>query len=84
MKIKPIWKIRKQKPLPLTHDCDQIIVIKPLNHRKQEERERDVQVAISPSFLYQILTSKAPEVQKWKRNTMESRETRGKVSRQLN
>ena len=25
MKIKPNWKIRKQKPLPLTHDCDQLL-----------------------------------------------------------
>ena len=47
----------KQKPLPLTHDYDQIIVIKLLNHKKREERERDVQVAISPSIFHQIFTS---------------------------
>ena len=84
MKIKPKWKIRKQKPLPLTHDCDQIIVIKPLNHRKQEEHERDVQVAISPSFLYQFLTSNPPWMRKWERKRIESRDSRGEVSKQIN
>ena len=57
MEIKLDWRIRKQKPLPLTHDCDQIIVIKRFNHRKYQERERDVQVAISPSIFHQISTS---------------------------
>ena len=61
MKIKPNWKIRKQKPLPLTHDCDQIIVIKPLNHRKREERDR----SISPSILHQFLTYTPPWMRKW-------------------
>ena len=84
MKLKPNWNIRKQKPLPLTRDCDQIIVIKPLNHRKWEERDCGIQTAISPSFLHQILTSNPPLMRKWERKRMESRDSRGEVSKQIN
>ena len=64
MKIKLYRKIRKQKPLPLIPDCDQIAPIKPLNHEEHEERDRWIQAAISPSILHQISTSTPP----WMRN----------------
>ena len=73
----------RRRPLPLTHDCDQIIVIKLLNHRKREERERDVQVAISPSIFHQISTSTPPWMRNIKRKKKNSREMREReVSRQ--
>ena len=84
MEIKPKWKIRKQKMLPLIHDCDQITAIKPLNREEHEERDRWIQAAISPSILHQILTSTPPWMRKSERKRMESREMREKVSRQLN
>ena len=51
-------------------------MIKPINHRKREERECELQESIFPSILHQISTSNAPWVQKWELSTLESRETR--------
>ena len=59
-------------------------MIKPLNHQKREERDRGIQAAISPSFLHQILTSNPPWMRKWERKRMESRDSRGEVSKQIN
>ena len=59
-------------------------MIKPINHEEHQERLDENQAAISHNLLHQISILRAPCMRKWKRNTMESRETRGKVSRQLN
>ena len=58
-------------------------MIKTLNREEHEEREREIQAPISLNILHQILISKAPEVRNWKRNMMESRDSRGEVSRQI-
>ena len=60
------------------------MVIKPINREEHQERLDELQAAISPSILYQILISTPPWMQKWNRKRMESRETRGMVSRQFN
>ena len=63
---------------------DQITVIKPINREEHQEPLDEIQAAISHNLLHLILILRALWVRKWKRNTMESRETREKVSRQLN
>ena len=54
-----------EKPLSLTPNSDQINTIKPLNRRKREERDVEIQASISPSLLNQISTSSAPWMRKW-------------------
>ena len=55
-----------------------------MNCEKRKERHDELQAVISPSILHQILISTPPWMRKWKRKRMESRETRGSVSRQVN
>ena len=46
-----------EKPLPLIPNSDQIDAIKPINRRKCEERDVEIQASISPSLLNQISSS---------------------------
>ena len=54
-----------EKPLPLILNSDQINMIKPLNRRKREERNVEIQAPISPSLLNQISSSCPPWMRKW-------------------
>ena len=47
-----------EKPLPLIPNSNQINTIKPLNHRKREERDVEIQASISPSLFKQNLDFK--------------------------
>ena len=78
--MKVIWA----KPPPLIPISTSNDAIKPINRRKIEEREEEIQATISPKLRRQISISKAPWVRKWKRNTMGSRDSRRLVSKQLN
>ena len=53
-----------EKPLPLIPNSDQINVIKPLNRRKREELDVEIQASISPSLLNQISSSCPPWMRK--------------------
>ena len=65
MKIKLNRRIIKVKPLQLNSISDQNEAIKRINRWNREERERELQAAISPLILHQISTSNAPWVRKW-------------------
>ena len=52
-----------EKPLPLIPNSDQIDVINPLNRRKHEERDVEIQAPISPSLLNHISSSCPPWMQ---------------------
>ena len=54
-----------EKPIPLTPNSDQINTIKPLNRKKCEERDVEIQASISPSLLNQISSSCPPWMRKW-------------------
>ena len=65
-------------------NSDQINTIKPLNRRKHEERDVEIQASISPSLLNKISTSSASWMRKWVLERMESRDSRREVSKQIN
>ena len=73
-----------EKPLPLIPNSDQIDAIKPLNRRKGEERDVEIQASISLNILNQI-SSSCPS---WMRNLVEKkvelRDLRREVSKQIN
>ena len=56
---------RRVNLLPLTPISNQNEVIKPINRQENEEREEDVQAAISSDLRRQISISKAPWMRKW-------------------
>ena len=55
-----------EKQLPLIPNSDQIDAIIPLNRRKREERDVEIQASISPYLLNQISNSCPP----WMRNSV--------------
>ena len=69
---------------PLTPISDRNKVTKLINHQENEEREEDVQAAISADLRRQISISKASWVRKWVQNMIESRDSRRLLSKQIN
>ena len=65
MKIKHDRMVNSEKPLPLILISDQNEVINSINRQENEEREEDVQAAISADLRCKISISKAPWVRKW-------------------
>ena len=73
-----------KKLLPLIPNSDQIDAIKPLNHRKQEEHNVEIQASISLNLLNQISSSCPPWMQNLVEKKLESRDLRREVSKQIN
>ena len=73
-----------EKPLPLIPNSDQIDAIKPLNCRKQEKRDVEIQSSISLNLLNQISSSRPPWMRNLAEKKLESRDSRRGVSKQIN
>ena len=72
-----------EKRLPLIPNSDQIDVIKPLNHQKQEERYVEIQASISLNLLNQISSSCPPWMRNLVKKKLELRDLRREVSKQI-
>ena len=73
-----------EKSLPLIPNSDQIDVIKPLNRRKREERDVEIQASISLNLCNQISSSCPSWMQNLVEKKLELRDLRREVSKQIN
>ena len=73
-----------EKPLPLIPNSDQIDVIKPLNCRKREEHDVEIQASISLNLCNQISSSCPSWMRNLVENKLELRDLRREVSKQIN
>ena len=73
-----------EKPLPLIPNSDQIDAIKPLNCRKREERDVQIQASISLNLLNEISSSCPSWMQNLVEKKLESGDSRREVSKQIN